>query len=41
MVKAIVENANAQKGTFFVAEGEDDSTRANLWVCAEYTYDQR
>jgi hypothetical protein len=40
MVKTIVENANAQKGTFFIAE-EDDANKSQLLVCAEYSYQQR
>lgn len=35
MVKAIVEHANAQRGTFFLGE-EEPSGKVQLWVCAEY-----
>lgn len=39
MVKAIVENANAQRGTFFICEKEkEDLPTNNLWVAAEYSY---
>ena len=41
MINAIVENASAQKGTFFLAEEESESPKAKLWVCAEYAYESR
>ena len=39
MIKAIVENASAQKGTLFLAEEESETSK--LWVCAEYDYESR
>ena len=39
MIKAIVENASAQKGTLFLAEAESDTPK--LLVCAEYAYESR
>ena len=39
MIKAIVENASAQKGTLFLAEAESETPK--LLVCAEYAYKPR
>lgn len=40
MVKAIVQHANAQRGTFFIGE-ETPTGKTQLWVCAEYVSQSR
>ena len=39
MIKAIVENTSAQKGTLFLTEAESETPK--LLVCAEYAYKPR